>query len=85
MIEVIPEKITVADRIRGMNDIELNAFLYRFKLNACYLFVAQDKLLTPKQQLKVLQTDERLAGVHYSEFSGHFLVPAENEENFNEN
>ena len=73
MITIIPKKTTLADRIRSMSDEELNDFLFRFKLNACYLLIEKDKLLTSRQQLNVLQADERLADVHYSEFSGVFL------------
>ena len=62
-----------------MSDEELNDFLFRFKLNACYLLIEKDKLLTSRQQLNVLQADERLADVHYSEFSSVFLVSTENE------
>ena len=56
MIEVIPEKITVADRIRGMNDQELNEFLFRFKLNACGCFIKKGGagLFDVKQQLDLL-------------------------------
>ena len=74
MIEVIPEKITVADRIRGMNDQELNEFLFRFKFNACGCFIKKGGagLFDVKQQLDLLQTDENLADLRDCEFSNCF-------------
>lgn len=66
MIEVIPNKeITVADRIRSLNDEDLNKFLFHFKVSSCALFIKQggEGILDAKDQLKLLQTEEELADV----------------------
>lgn len=71
MIEVKPDKVTVADRIRSLSDEGLNTFLFQFKVNVCALFIQNGEkgLLGAKEQLKLLQTESDIADVKYTEFS----------------
>lgn len=75
MIEIIPDKITVADRIRSMDDDELNNFLFRFKINAIGLFIKNgcENLCDAQQQLLLLQADEDKADLRNSEFANTLL------------